>query len=34
MAMFFQFATRVTMTAKKKESFEKKKTLNIGRRVG
>jgi len=35
MAMFFQSVVGVTMTAKKKENFEKKKkTLNIGRGVG
>jgi hypothetical protein len=34
MAMFFQFDVGMTMTAKKKESFERKKTLNIGRGAG
>jgi hypothetical protein len=34
MVMFFQFAIGVTMMAEKKESFEEKKTLNIGRGAG
>jgi hypothetical protein len=34
MAMLFQFVVGMTMTTKKKESFERKKPFNIGRGAG